>query len=76
MTRCGSCKAPIFWAKTIKGRSAPIDQHPVERGNIRMTKGVAHVLTGAELIAAREKPEPLYLNHFASCPNAKGHRPG
>ena len=75
MTKCKSCGAPIFWAKTIKGMPMPIDGEPSPRGNIVISEeGVALVYRDPSAVAPRYADEPRYLSHFATCPNADDHR--
>jgi hypothetical protein len=60
------------------GKAAPIDPDPCARGNVRVTWNGPHAsalaLPKAELAKAREVGEPLYLSHFATCPQAKRFR--
>lgn len=78
MSSCGSCGAPIRWAKTPAGKRIPLDAEPDRaRGNVRLGyiggEELALVLAGAELEAARIDGD-LFLAHFATCPNAAAHR--
>jgi hypothetical protein len=61
-SRCRSCHKAIVWAKTVTGKSMPLDVEPVEGGNIQLVDGIAHVV------------ELLYLSHFATCSSAARHR--
>lgn len=77
MSVCKSCGSEIFWAKTIKGASIPIDAKPSPRGNIILSEnGTALVYRDPSAIAPRYANEPRYLSHFATCPNADTHRKG
>jgi len=70
-TKCSSCGAAIFFAQTFNGRSMPIDEAPVESGNIYLTGDLAHVMK------ADETPPhgmPLYKSHFATCKHSASHR--
>lgn len=79
MDRCSSCAAPITWRITKAGKRAPIDEAPVENGNVLIveTPAQAHVfdtmigravtLSGAWLQAARNAGVDLYVNHWATC---------
>jgi hypothetical protein len=75
MGACRTCHAPVLWAKTIKGRTIPVDPTPVPDGNLivehRDGKGspVFRVLRKGEPTAADR-----YRTHFESCPNADQHR--
>jgi hypothetical protein len=66
MAACSSCGARIFWAKTEKGKSIPIDYDPRPDGNLWFYCDVVYprVMPGAMRFVA----------HFATCPNAKKHR--
>ena len=75
MAECNSCGAPIFWAKTIKGRPIPLDEQPSPRGNVVVSEeGTALVYRDPSAIAPRYADSPKYLSHFATCPNAEEHR--
>lgn len=70
---CRSCSAPIRWEKTENGRNMPLDAEPSPAGNIYLRKGLALC------VSAKNVPPPdapLYLSHFARCPQAKKHRRG
>ena len=59
---CRSCDAPIIWALTERGRRIPLDAVPT---------------TGAILVPGTPptaKFGPVYVSHFATCPNADQHR--
>lgn len=62
---CGSCGAPLEWAKTLRGRSIPVDPETVESGNLRVVDGIAYF--GSPGSGDR-------VSHFATCPNADQHR--
>lgn len=77
MPNCKSCSARLWWVRSAStGKMMPLDSKPDPRGNISVEDGQAHVLTGDVLNHYRDHRQPLYLNHFASCPNAARHRPG
>jgi hypothetical protein len=81
MASCKSCGAAIRWVTVVRAhgrgeRAMPIDAEPSATGNVLLTgrndRGpVARVLGAGESGVAGT---PLYLAHFASCPNAKQHR--
>lgn len=79
---CRSCQAPILWADTAKGERMPVDEKPVDAGNVLLhitddspqPKLIAGVLTRGQAAGARDRQERLYRSHFVSCPNASGHR--
>lgn len=77
-SRCDSCGAPIFWAvSAATGRRMPIDEHPVENGNVVIdgdprslqarTTLTATVLGPLEALAHDGE---LYVSHFVTCPDA------
>lgn len=75
MGRCSSCGAPVFWAITVNRKRIPIDEVPVDDGNIEITvdpKGrrTAHVVSTEPGLF----PSTRYKSHFATCPNAAHHR--
>ena len=84
MSACGSCGAPIRWARTEKGKSMPLDVSPNPRGNIVLRRiagqTVAHVLSKIEkdgdpmLGTPPVERETRYLSHYVTCPDAKSHR--
>ncbi len=79
MATCNSCGSPVQWATTDTGKQMPVDVAPADTGNVRVYrddwgKVRSHTLKQDELQAARDAGEPLYLSHFATCPNAKRHR--
>lgn len=75
---CRSCDAPIVWAVTTGGRPIPLDAAAVPTGNVVLRGGTARVLSSVTLGemhgAGLLDGLPLYVSHFATCPNAKAHR--
>lgn len=75
--RCRSCGALILWARTTKGKRVPIDAGPVENGNIRLAYAgdgsdpVAHYEPPGQPALPDVEPEPRYVSHFATCPQAR-----
>ncbi len=72
---CSSCRHLIFWLEHQRTKKkAPIDQFPVEGGNIEVdqTFGRYRVVPKAE----REGRVDLHVNHFVTCPNAAQHHRG
>jgi hypothetical protein len=74
--QCRTCRALIVWGITEKGRRIPLDAKPHPDGNIYLYHDVAYVLpvNGRSLAEHREMGTPLYVSHFATCPNAAKHR--
>lgn len=67
--RCRSCGAPLAWAKTESGRWMPLDEAPVEDGNIALAR------EGRDVVALNYEPlshggRPRYQSHYVSCPCA------
>lgn len=78
MTACKSCGAPLRWAKTGVGKRIPLDAEPVANGNIRLglIGGIEYaiVLPPADIACCQVDGLPLYVSHFATCPNSAQHR--
>lgn len=67
----------IIWSKSPAGANLPLDAAPV-RGLLdpRVTaRVVVYVLRGDSAVRADRDvdDEPLYISHFATCPNAGAH---
>lgn len=65
-----------MWVDTVLGRKMPLDRYadPVH-GNIRWDPNhPAEIVTGPALARERAASRPLFVSHFASCPNADAHR--
>lgn len=78
-SQCRSCQAPIRWARTPKGARMPLDLEPVANGNIHLGwvggDELAFVLTDqADIAGCQADGTPLYVSHFATCPDAPSHR--
>lgn len=77
MATCRSCPAPIVFAQqnptpaNPHPKSNPLNAQPHAEGNLRLDLKTMRyeVLTGQTLAEARIREEPLYLSHFADCPN-------
>ena len=73
MPKCQSRGADIRFHKSVKtGNYMPIDDLPVEDGNIVIIDGEAHTLCGDLFESMHEGPR--YMSHFATCPAAAKHR--
>lgn len=65
---CRSCRAPIVWARTLKGRRIPLDPEPGPAGNLVINDGVA-------ITAPADAPAGIrFTSHFATCEFAHTHR--
>jgi hypothetical protein len=73
-TTCSSCGAAIVFCKTTRGSTMPVDLEPSGRGNLRLHDDLVVALSRADLEQARHADEPLYVSHFATCPNGPEHR--
>lgn len=76
MSKCRSCPAQVVWAKhKTTDRANPLDPQPSEKGNLLLDRSrmIYEVLTGDDLERAREQGIPLFVSHFATCPNARRH---
>jgi hypothetical protein len=77
---CRSCGASIIWARTLHGKSMPVNAEPASGGNILLENRQGFVLAtlySAEMAANLLGPESrasLRQSHFATCPDAKGWR--
>lgn len=71
---CRSCKAPLIWATTEGGKLMPLDAEPSERGNVLLQGTQARVLDRELAVAYRAQGTPLYLSHFAECPDREKFR--
>ena len=72
---CRSCSAEIVWLRIRPGgRRMPVDLEPSPAGNILADLSAAGgvVLSAAALRVVKEETpdEPLYVSHFATCPQA------
>lgn len=69
-TTCRACGKRIFFAKTPAGKAIPLNAEPDPAGNVALRDGLAVVLGGEALAAARATGEELRTSHFADCPAA------
>jgi hypothetical protein len=67
-SQCRSCNADIFWVKTEKGKSMPLDCQTYIDGNIFLKDGVAIYAKDDDEAASTEAK---YKSHFATCPQSK-----
>lgn len=73
MKKCRSCDAPIIWALTPSGRKVPLDAEPSPEGNLRVydiNNPTVAYLRPTDREAAKAGGQPLYISHFATCPQA------
>ncbi len=58
---CFSCRAPVVWSRTEKGRAMPLDVDKVSNGNVHLAAGVAKYVPAGT---------GQYVSHFVTCPQA------
>lgn len=63
-SHCRACGAPVYFEKTARGETIPVDRDPVDGGTIEMRNGVAVFVPGAALPLFNE---PRYTDHRATC---------
>lgn len=77
MAECRSCGARLLWAWTHNGKRIPLDAEPVEDGNVQI---IGENEEGEPVVAFLRQDAllppvgPLYVSHFATCPDAQEHR--
>lgn len=75
-SRCRTCGLPICWVETTGGKRMPLDAVPdAARGNVVVAGDPPLAITVSGINdeareAARRHHVPLYLSHFASCPQS------
>lgn len=61
-----------------QGRTIPLDAEPSPKGNVQIGvvggEVLAIVVNAEDAAACQIQGMPLYLSHFATCPNASDHR--
>jgi hypothetical protein len=79
-TECRSCKAPIVWTRTAKGKSMPCDLQPSDAGTFYLFRrpdvieAVYSASTDPRVEKAKARGDKRYVSHFSSCPQAAQHR--
>ncbi len=76
-TRCRSCGAEMYFAKTEGGQTLPVDVEPREGGNVLLDFNQATGQLTATVIGKDNMPPAgrnRYMSHFATCPHAKSWR--
>ena len=73
---CRSCTGRVIWARTVNGRSMPVDAEPNGGGNVVLTcQGPGKVR--ALVLGSEDRPpegKARRTSHFATCPQASGWR--
>ncbi|MDF3309787.1 hypothetical protein P3H15_32735 [Rhodococcus sp. T2V] len=73
--QCRSCREPIVWTVTKhSGKRLPVNPEPTEKGDVLVEHRGSVLYSGIVLAAYREQQlkdgNPLYLSHFATCPQS------
>lgn len=76
--RCRSCDAPIIWARTINGKTMPVDAEPTEGGNVllEIRQGLMRATVYPPDATLIDPDLTFRLSHFTTCPDAQGWRKG
>jgi len=59
MPKCKGCGQEIKWVEMATGKKMPLDHKPLQM--VQVKDGIGEVI-------------PVYMPHFATCPNAKEFR--
>jgi hypothetical protein len=71
LSHCKSCKSPIYWTVTPKGKRMPVDAKPVEvGGNVVLI----HRPEGDPIAKVVAVGQGSHTAHFTSCPDAEEHK--
>lgn len=86
---CSTCGRPMLWAVSLAGRAIPMDLNPLEEfparelgvfvllQRIGKDAPLAMPLASMSALAfesAAKNDVPLFVSHFATCPQADEHR--
>lgn len=80
MNTCRSCGARIRWVVTTAGKRIPLDEDPVDGGNVLLHEAIDGREPIATVVGKSVGPSlfgddgPRYVSHFATCPDADQHR--
>ena len=67
---CRSCGAPTIRAKTVNGKTMPVDAEPVDDGNLHLEEGPKSPMPFVFVVTGCQCPREHYVSHFATCPDA------
>jgi hypothetical protein len=70
LSECRTCKEPIFWVVTDKGKRMPMDAEPVSSGKWVVRDGET---VRASYIGDKPYNGDRYSSHFQTCPQAAEH---
>lgn len=71
VAECRSCKEPMIWARTGRGKKIPLDAEPSSAGNFVLEGDAQDPMTH---MADPTYTGDKYTSHFATCPNASNFR--
>lgn len=75
---CRSCKAPVYWTTTAKGKKMPVDVKPDTQGKLVLFMNDTGIQSRHEDDATEGQLDRLegrrYISHFATCVHAAHHR--
>jgi hypothetical protein len=79
LSTCRTCRAPIIWVRTERGKKMPLDAKPVEdqtQASLFVLRDI-HSYEGPLAIAAWGLVglEPHYMSHFATCEQNQAQQP-
>lgn len=70
--RCKACGTKIYWARTGRGATMPVDAEKTEAGNVVLKWSKSEAVTKAEVYSTPddvpEEVRPARLSHFVTCP--------
>jgi hypothetical protein len=72
--KCKSCGALIIWATTQSGKLMPLNAEPDPKGNLAISRWATVVAVHQRTDLTETQGMPTHTSHFATCPNAAGHR--
>jgi hypothetical protein len=74
--KCTTCGTSVVWATTRDGKQMPVNADPVDFGTVEL-----HELPSGKVLATVGRypvpgspDRPVYVSHFATCPDANLHR--
>lgn len=68
MATCRSCEAPIFWARTAKGKAMPVNTKPDPNGKLVVRNEECRWAKPTDPAGLR------YTSHYATCTYPDRHR--
>jgi hypothetical protein len=71
MKACDTCRAPVRWERTVRGKPIPLDPKPVLGAHLFIREDG---LVADDRSHEAPKDAPRYETHFVTCPDAAKHR--